>query len=261
MDLWLSDAKDREKFWEEFSSDWAGNKISVVSSNNFDAEYIEYFTGMRPVVLEPRALYARATQAQTVSRSEILLMPSGLPLGSAAIGEVLKISKEIVPLRSLYPSYSLDDLRAHRAVILIPYSVYSITLVELMELGIALFIPSARWLIENDLFNDVQLFPLYADEHQIRQFPPDSSASDGRGPNESDTEIRQIWANHSYWLNKPNVHVWDSPEELKSLMSSFLLNPHDVVRIQDSESLAWKNFLSEISSSVSHGAGKSEPSA
>ncbi len=257
MDLWLSDAKDREKFWAEFTADWVSNKISVVSSNTFDAEYIKYFTGMSPKVLEPRALYAQSKETVAGRRTEILLMPAGLPLASDALSQVLGISPAIVPLRSLYPSYSLDDLRAHSAAILIPYSVYSITLVELMEIGITLFIPSARWLIKNDLFNDVQLFPLYADEHQIRQFHPDSGASDGRGPNESDSEIRQMWANHSYWIGKPNVHIWDSPEELKSLLSSFLSKPRHDARAQVFDSLAWKNFLTEISASGSHAAGRS----
>lgn len=248
MDLWLSNAKDRERFWEEFTADWLSKKISVVSSNRFDAEYIKYYTGMTPAVLEPRALYIQWKVPQIASRPEILLMPSGLPLASDGIREVLGISQEIAPLRTIYPRYSLEDLRAHGAAIFIPYSVYSITLVELIEMGTTLFIPSARWLIDNELLNDVQLFPLYADANQIREFHPDDVDFDGGGPNDPDREIRLKWSDHAYWKNKTNVHIWDTPEELGRLVSGFLKKSQLRDLPRNSELQEWRDLVSEISS-------------
>ena len=55
-----------------------------------------------------------------------------------------------VHYKDLYPTYTLQDLVSHRAIIMLPYSVMSYKLTEFYSLAIPLFAPSPKFFLNNN---------------------------------------------------------------------------------------------------------------
>jgi len=56
-------------------------------------------------------------------------------------------SLHFAEIRRLYPRYELADLARHAAVVVFPYSAYSISMAELYEMNMPFFVPSAEVLL------------------------------------------------------------------------------------------------------------------
>ena len=125
----------------------ASNKRSVLAANNlYDAKYIEYFTGLRPLLLPNYCAYLSDSYQPT--RKQFLVAPiHSTELYDVFFAEfdnvVMKRGVNLVlfPLREMYPQYLYSDLASHRGIIYIPYQArLLLDIIVLILLVVAKFI-------------------------------------------------------------------------------------------------------------------------
>lgn len=125
----------------------ASNKRSVLAANNlYDAKYIKYFTGLRPLLLPNYCAYLSDSYQPT--RKQFLVAPiHSTELYDVFFAEfdnvVMKRGVNLVlfPLREMYPQYLYSDLASHRGIVYIPYQArLLLDIIVLILLVVAKFI-------------------------------------------------------------------------------------------------------------------------
>ena len=112
-------------------------------------------------------------------------------------------------------SFSYENILAHKAVVIFPYSVFSISMVEMYELNIPMFVPSPKALVEMGLMNDVSLYPCYFSEEHMRHVDiPSKFSQHNYSPNSYRREDKLYWLNFAYFMQKENVIFWDDIKDL-----------------------------------------------
>lgn len=135
-------------------------KSFVAAMSAYDAEYINYYTGLKPILMEATGmLYGAKTANYTRHRKEILIGPSqGIYLKSEDLTQFLKVAKSnnivVAHPKSLYGRYRLHHLAQHRAAILFPYSTQSHSMIEMYAMGIPLFVPTMDFLLQLQTLED-----------------------------------------------------------------------------------------------------------
>lgn len=240
MDLWVQTAVNRAQFWDELRDDVETGRVSLVAANAFDAKYISHYIGFEPLVAAPATPYLTSQVPSRVKVDRpVLLGPPHLNLTSSFIIDLRNsIQSSLDAIPEVYKRFEFRDLVRHKAIVFIPYSIYSISIVELANLGVPLLMPSDEWLIASGALDDVRLAPIYETEEASREFEAQSS-SDFPSPNSGDTSDRLHWLKFAFWKSLPNIHYWSSPEELDSLITKF--NSTDSLRFTPRQS-ASTNF-------------------
>jgi len=134
----------------------------VASATTYDAAYINYFTGLKPPVLRWSALFYASWRQfpappAAAMRSEILVGP--LQRESVLFGAEIAAATggrfAFATAHQLYGRFELQNLVAHRAVVLFPYVAHnSFGIVELYALGIPIFVPSPEFLLQLGIVDD-----------------------------------------------------------------------------------------------------------
>lgn len=101
----------------------------VAANNLYDAKYIEYFTGIKPVVIPNYCEYLKDVTYKP-SRRQFLMTPihsnelyDKFFTEFDAIVMRKRLDLTLFPLRELYPQYQFTDLAAHPAMVYVPYQV------------------------------------------------------------------------------------------------------------------------------------------
>jgi hypothetical protein len=124
-------------------------------------------------------------------------------------------------IKSIYKNYKYEDLVNHRATVLFPYSVFSISMIEIYEMNIPMFVPSKRLLLETGIMNDVSIYPCYGSYDDMKNMDiPHSNSPHKFSPNSINKEDLNYWLDFTYFNTKENVIYWDSPEDLFSKLNS-----------------------------------------
>lgn len=116
-----------------------------------------------------------------------------------------RASLQFAEIRRLYPSYDLQTLAKHPAVVIFPHSAYSISMAELYEMNMPLFVPSAELLIEHRMPREVLA-------HRHTGAPHPASCL----PHSFHDNARAMahWMRFCYFYQVENAVVWDSPDDL-----------------------------------------------
>ena len=126
-------------------------KHTIAAMSTYDAEYLKYYTGIKPIVLTSFSGYYTHGNSFNPTREEFLIvandwaLETGNKLFSPEVIQVLQPEMKAVKYHDLYPTYTLLDLVSHRAIIMLPYSVMSYKLTEFYTLAIPLFVPSLKF--------------------------------------------------------------------------------------------------------------------
>lgn len=243
-DLWLARASQRRKFWARFTKDIASGRILAIASNEFDQKYVWFYTGLTIPLLKPVPHHV-ATGNALVGEQSFLLGPTNVNIENPVINELLVQVPNLFPIRTKYPNFTFDDISRHKGIVVLPYSIYSISLVEYEFLNMPIFVPSDRWLMEQGLLNDVRLFPLYGKRSKIQSLPVDRLET---SPNSNDMSS---WLEFAYWKRLENTIVWDSIQELKQLMAtpaSFEIDNSATMLAQNRQS-AFNELISRLGGS------------
>eukprot|EP00223_Ostreococcus_mediterraneus_P007849 CAMPEP_0179702648 /NCGR_PEP_ID=MMETSP0937-20121108/2385_1 /TAXON_ID=548131 ORGANISM="Ostreococcus mediterraneus, Strain clade-D-RCC2593" /NCGR_SAMPLE_ID=MMETSP0937 /ASSEMBLY_ACC=CAM_ASM_000575 /LENGTH=315 /DNA_ID=CAMNT_0021575787 /DNA_START=630 /DNA_END=1577 /DNA_ORIENTATION=- len=136
----------------------ASNPRNVIAANNrYDSEYIRHFSGIQHVELLPNLCeYVHAVYRPT--SKTILIGPSRLSKGGVvvlkdlirAIGSVSSHYPRLrfATVREMYPKFNYAQLAQHPAVVLLPYQISIMSIIEYYRMGIPLFAPSVNLLIK-----------------------------------------------------------------------------------------------------------------
>lgn len=209
-------------FIENLKTQINNNEIILCSMSKYDTEYIKHYLDIEPIQLDVICLYL-PLNSYLPSRNEILISPAHAidisPFESVnnmnIIAKNLGYNLEFVKIKDIYPNYIHEDLIKHKATVLFPYSIFSISMIELYELNIPMFVPSKKLLLSTDLMKDVSLYPCYTSESEMIELDkPHPNTVHKFSPNSYNYKDREYWLNFAYFYNKENIIYWDSPEDL-----------------------------------------------
>lgn len=226
----------------------------VAAMSVYDAEYINYFTGLQPVVLSSTSFWyaGDAKYAWRPERDEILVGP--LQLQKSPWLSLLNANKTFVfkAVKDLYPTFTLDDIRKHRAVVLLPYAVMSYGITELYALGVPMFVPDVDFITKLGLVVDRTVSSsLYCNDLSIIP-DPHPFTRHMYSPESNDTRSTQYWMQFADYYQWPHITQFSSWEDLMSKLQSTDFTQvnkgmvaHNRVR-QRVLQCKWRNILSGI---------------
>jgi len=138
--------KDRWKKWNNNLLHISKTPPNVVGANNqYDIEYIKYFTGMEVPFIPSYCGYTASEYAPT--RSEFLLVRRRPGFQESFIDEYEKLCEnmscyKLTSLMNKYHYYNFSDLTTYAGIVYIPYQVSVMAMFEQYRMGIPLFFPS-----------------------------------------------------------------------------------------------------------------------
>ena len=227
--------------WGRYSSEEACSRLinnlrliaqtpgAVIAANNaYDQMYMYYYTGIKPLLLPDLTLlkerYKPTSQIILIGQNEdygTSFLVDGLRKAKAAIGgEARRL--QFVPMRSLYPHYEYSQLCAHKAIIVIPYQVSIMKIMEFYWMGIPILAPSCKFFAELHLQYGVVTDLTW--KHTYTRKPADGSYYMFKHPSvkenlpdpmaEHNYEAMQYWLQYSDWCYQfNNSLLFDSWED------------------------------------------------
>ena len=214
------------------------NRHTVAAMSRYDAEYLRYYTGIKPMLLSSFSGYYTDYSLYNPTKKEFLIFC----LRNRAADFVQKVQETLGPefsaqrVYDMYKFYTVKDLGSHPAVIMLPYSVMSYRFTELYALGIPLFLPSPKFYLhhydpETKRFgigydrtstsapycrwqNDLEAAMRPALESNLSPHP--------YSPNvdyDQDVEAEMYWLQMSDFYDWPHIQHYDSYEHLKQIIA------------------------------------------
>jgi len=244
-------------FIEKLKTQINNNEIILCSMSKYDTEYIKHYIDIEPIQLDVVCLYLPLNPYLPI-RNEILISPvhtlNVSPFKSINnmnnIAKTMGYNLQFANIKELYPNYKYEDLINHKATVLFPYSAFSISMIEIYEMNIPMFVPSKKLLIETGIMNDISLFPCYSSyEEMIEIDIPHTNSPHKYSPNSMKNEDRLYWLDFTYFNTKENVIFWDNPTDLfNKLISTNLQEVSDKMKIENMKHREkqlnnWKNLL------------------
>ncbi len=259
-------------FTRTFAALGDNSRFRLAAMSEYDFHYIRYYTGLEvlrlPVVAEhaPAALRDRA---YSPTNRTVLIGPShnteelfgiatldALNLRSADTARSLGVDPyRFEFIKTVYPrdTSTLENIAQHPAVVMMPYSAFSISMVEIYQLNIPFFVPADHLLIGK--MDDVRLAPIYQDAAAVERLDREfRDAGRARGypysPNDPSPEAQKFWMSHMYFNQVENAVRFDTVDDL--LAKLYGLDLADVSsrmraenrRLASNQLDAWRSFLS-----------------
>jgi hypothetical protein len=253
--LHIQCVKDKN-FLVRLTRDIIENKIVLGSMSQYDTEYIRHYLGIKPLELYVSCFHVPKNTVYNPVRTEILVGPSHVTtttpfkniedMNSQAKKHNIKFDK----IKNLYPNYTYKNLTDHPAIVLFPYSSFSISIIECYEMNIPMFIPSKKLLLSSDLMYDVCLYPCYGNKNEIEEIDkPHLSSPHKYSPNSYNYEDREYWSQFYYFYQRKNIVTWDGPEDLFEKITTMDLKKISEEMKKENEHndtehlLAWEHLL------------------
>lgn len=238
-------------------------EIILCSMSNYDTEYIKHYLGISPIELYVTCCHIPKHITYNPIRSEIIISPVHahnlypfkdiyhMNFSAKEMGFNITFSF----VNSLYGEYKYEDLCNHQACILFPYSAFSISMVEMYELNIPMFVPSKNILLDKNstLMNDTKLYPCYHSEQKMKEFDiPHVNSPHLLSPNSYEEKDSDYWFNYTYFYTRENVILWDNPKDLfEKLISTNFKNVSDKMKNENKKYREiqlnnWKTLLQKL---------------
>ena len=207
----------------------------LATMSEYDFHYAKFYSGIElqrlPVVcahLAPGLLdgpYAPANRTVLIGPSHNLDTIIGF---DNDLAELNRLSAEYASrhgfepyffefIKKVYPGNTAlpENLARHPAVLMNPYSAFSISMVELYQMNLPFFVPSDELLV--DRMDDVRLCPLYQKQETVDELErqhPASGTGYAYSPNDAAPEAQRFWLKHMYFNQVENAQRWSTPDEL-----------------------------------------------
>jgi hypothetical protein len=207
----------------------------LATMSEYDYHYTKYYTDVElvrlPVVcahLAPELLdgpYAPANRTVLIGPSHNLDTIIGFDNDLAALN---RLSAEYAARHGFQPydfefikkvyagnTASPENLARHPAVLMNPYSAFSISMVELYQMNLPFFVPSDELLV--DRMGDVRLHPIYQKQEAVdalERLHPVAGTGYAYSPNNPSPDAQRVWLKHMYFNQVENAQRWSTPEEL-----------------------------------------------
>jgi hypothetical protein len=216
-------------FTKNLANKVKNNEIILCSMSRYDTEYIKHYLDITPIELYVTCFHIPSSISYRPVRDEILISPvnatnlapftsiNDMNAKAATLGYNFKFST----VKAIYNNYKYEDLINHKATVLFPYSVFSISMIEMYEMNIPMFVPSKRLLLETGIMNDVGVAPCYGSYADMKRIDiPHTNSPHKFSPNSTNKEDINYWLDFAYFNTKENVIFWESPEDLFRKLSS-----------------------------------------
>lgn len=132
--------------WNEHLKIIAADSKNVIAANNvYDLEYIKYFTGIVPILLE--SVSDLPERYKGIS-SDIIVAELHSPHKQAVEGVIKSISPRFRMMKEKYGTYTFDELCNNTAILHIPYQTSVMSLFEQYAMGIPILVPTPAFLWE-----------------------------------------------------------------------------------------------------------------
>jgi hypothetical protein len=251
----------------------ADPRYVLATMSEYDFHYTKYYTGVElrrlPVVcvhLAPELLagpYAPANRIVLIGPSHNLDTIIGFANNLAALNQqsaayaarhgfepyTFEFIKKIYPGNTASP----ENLARHPAVLMNPYSAFSISMVELYQMNLPFFVPSDELLV--DQMGDVRLHPIYQSQEavdELERHHPVASTGYSHSPNDPSPEAQRAWLKYMYFNQVENAQRWSTPEELfGKLYRTDLVALHDRMKTENQrlfaeQAEAWARLLPSL---------------
>ncbi len=197
-------------------------QLVVVASNEYDRQYFKYFTG---IDVDTVPFCGDYLDVKYKSRNDTILIGPARHYegGKKIINKIKNVlnkqSKFSIKTIQEYSGqhYEYEELCACKAIIIVPYTVYTGAIVEYLSMGIPMFFPSSRllasWHIEyyNLVERNTIPYPtVYSEIDGVDKTLPDPN-------NDIDFDAVHYWMKFCEWYKWP-IETFDSFAELEEKM-------------------------------------------
>jgi hypothetical protein len=218
-----------QKYIELFNS----GRLILASMSEYDYHYTRYYTGISDIVKLPvistHLPEKIRTRISSPSSQTILIGPTHnnnfyLEPGLEELNRMSNdyaISKGYIPykfsfIKDQYPNNtaSLENISKHPAVIILPYSAFSISMVEIYHSNIPFFVPCDELLI--DKMDDVRIFPLYVkSKDEVKKLENDLvNLNYQYSPNCESVEAQKYWMKFMFFNVVKNAQRFKNINDL-----------------------------------------------
>ncbi|MDD5618385.1 MAG: hypothetical protein PHG69_04760 [Candidatus Omnitrophica bacterium] len=241
------------------------NRIFFTAMSIYAAEYIHYYMGFKPLILDPVYPYLDGVCKYDKQNNRVLIGPAHVEkLHTLNMERLNNLSKEkadekgvsdifnFSAIRQDYHEYTFKQLAKHPAIVAMPYSAFSISMSELYSLSIPIFAPSLDYTIDHDMLYDRSLVPLYEKSDLLYDEPYEQNNGTEPSPNKNDLDSKKYWYKRSFLFNKPHIIYWDDENDLiDKLYSADLEKVHISMRDFNNENNRrelekWERLLADI---------------
>jgi len=155
-------------------------------------------------------------------------------------------------IKSVYPKDQAtpQNLARHPAVLMNPYSAFSISMVELYQMNIPFLVPIDELLV--DKMGDVRLSPIYQNNQdtELLETAFGNKTNDYLySPNDSSTQAQLYWMKYMYFNQVKNACRWSTHQQLfEILYTSDFCKLHNAMKLENSQLFTeqkntWANLL------------------
>ena len=232
-------------------------RYTIAAMSEYDFHYMRYYTGLEPLrlpVISQHISQELRNAAYAPRNRMVLIGPSHNT--STIIGfdndldRLNRLSASFAAryglepytfrfIKSIYPDdeATMENLARHPAVLMNPYSAFSISMVELYHLNIPFFVPDDSLLV--NAMGDVRLYPLYQDQEAVARLEteyPVSSSGYPYSPNDESPDAQRYWMQFMFFNQVKHAQHWTDPEDLfRKLYLNDLRQIHDDMQAENTQ--------------------------
>lgn len=233
-------------------------RYMIAAMSEYDFHYMRYYTGLEPLRLPviSQHISQKLRDAAYAPRNRVILIGP-----SHNTNTIIGFDNDLVRLnrlsasfaaryglepytfnyiKSVYPNdqATMENLAKHPAVLMNPYSAFSISMVELYHLNIPFFVPDDSLLV--NAMGDVRLHPLYfkhkEDVARLELKYTTSSSGYPYSPNDESPEAQRYWLKFMFFNQVKHAQHWTDPEDLfRKLYLKDLRKLHEDMQTENAE--------------------------
>jgi hypothetical protein len=250
-----------EEFTEKIKYYYSNNRFLLSTMSEYDFHYVKYYTGLELQKLYVSCLNLPKNIQYNPNSNLILIGPSHNlnnlmifdsieKLNNLSLQYATKFNK--IPyffnfIKNIYINFNFEDLVNHPAVLIFPYSAFSISMVELYQLNIPFIVPDKNILAGK--MNDVKLYPIYHNENNVINFDKKYLNNLYPSPNSIDINDEKKWIEYMFFNQVENSLIFNSEENLFNIIYNTDFNEvSKKMKIENelnfnNEKIKWKHFL------------------
>lgn len=230
-------------------------RYTIATMSEYDFHYMRYYTGLEPLRLPviSQHISQRLRDAVYAPQNRVVLVgPSHntntiigfdndlrrLNRLSAAFAARHGLKPYTFSfIKSVYPDDQAtpENLARHPAVLINPYSAFSISMVELYHLNIPFFVPHDSLLV--NAMGDVRLHPLYQNKEAVARLEneyPVGASEYPYSPNDESPAAQRYWLQFMFFNQVKHAQHWTDPKDLfRKLYLNDLRQLHDDMQAEN----------------------------
>ena len=193
------------------------NKYILATMSEYDYQYVKYYTNIDTLKLFVTCLHLPKNVKYNPSSNIILIGPTNNNNTLINFNNLNEINQNSIMfsqiynknpfffnfIKNVYPETNLEYLTNHPAILIFPYSAFSISMVELYQLNIPLIFPSNELL--KGKMNDVKLFPIYNEDKNFIIDFNNKYKKEIPSPNSFNPEEELFWFRFMYFNQVKNI--------------------------------------------------------